>query len=336
VKRLTIVVLVIGIVSIIVACTASGVANKNIAQATITRPPASKPVIGIFEPGVPLSYLPISRFVALTGVQPAIDLYYGGWGDPFRTTFAEQATAHGALPFVQINPDHATMAAVAAGRYDTYIRYYANAVRSFGKPVIIGFAAEPNGDWDQWGWKHTAPSTWISAWRHFVSVFRSVGARDVIWLWTINSTNVTSAPVRQWWPGSGYVTWIGIDGYYYRPSDTFESVFGTTIAEVRKFTDDPILISETAVGPVAGVNKIADLFRGVLDNRLVGLVWFDQAQHEGIYHQDWRLEDNPAMLAAFRRAAKIFGNNSSKMRLNLRSMHFAPKVRRPTTLRGMS
>jgi len=36
----------------------------------------------------------------------------------------------------------------------------------------------------------------------------------------------------------------------------------------------------------------------------VGLVWFDQAQHDGLYHQDWRLEDSPARLAAFRNAAK--------------------------------
>jgi hypothetical protein len=30
-------------------------------------------------------------------------------------------------------------------------------------------------------------------------------------------------------------------------------------------------------------------------------------QHGGINHQDWRLEDNPAALAAFRREARNFG-----------------------------
>ena len=34
---------------------------------------------------------------------------------------------------------------------------------------------------------------------------------------------------RHWWPGSSYVNWVGIDGYYYSPSDTFTKVFGGTI-----------------------------------------------------------------------------------------------------------
>jgi hypothetical protein len=32
----------------------------------------------------------------------------------------------------------------------------------------------------------------------------------------------------------------------------------------------------------------------------LGLVWFDIDQHQGIYHQDWRIENSPAAEAAFR------------------------------------
>jgi hypothetical protein len=32
-------------------------------------------------------------------------------------------------------------------------------------------------------------------------------------------------------------------------------------------------------------------------------VWFDIAQNDGVYHQDWHLEDNPAAVSAFRHAA---------------------------------
>jgi hypothetical protein len=35
----------------------------------------------------------------------------------------------------------------------------------------------------------------------------------------------------------------------------------------------------------------------------LGLVWFDKAEHNGILHQDWRIEDAPAAEAAFRLAA---------------------------------
>jgi hypothetical protein len=32
----------------------------------------------------------------------------------------------------------------------------------------------------------------------------------------------------------------------------------------------------------------------------LGLVWFDIAQQQGVYHQDWHIEDNPAAETAFR------------------------------------
>ena len=90
------------------------------------------------------------------------------------------------------------------------------------------------------------------------------------------------------------------------PSDTFASVFGLTIAQVRVFTDKPILLSETAVGPAAGqFAKIGNLFDGMRRYKTLGLVWFDIPQHEGIFHQDWRIEGRPAAEAAFRRG--IFG-----------------------------
>ncbi len=70
---------------------------------------------------------------------------------------------------------------------------------------------------------------------------------------------------------------------------------------MRAFTRNAVLLLETAVGPVAGqFVKIQDLFHGMASYKTLGLVWFDKAQHEGIYHQDWRIEDNPAAEAAFR------------------------------------
>jgi hypothetical protein len=37
------------------------------------------------------------------------------------------------------------------------------------------------------------------------------------------------------------------------------------------------------------------------------VVWFDQVQHNPPYHQDWKLSDDPADLAAFRAAAREYG-----------------------------
>jgi hypothetical protein len=83
------------------------------------------------------------------------------------------------------------------------------------------------------------------------------------------------------------------------------------ITDIRMLTGKPILLSETAVGPIAGVNKIPDLYAGIAQDHLLGLVYFDVAQHDGTYHQNWRLEDNPAALAAFRRANTAYRKGRS-------------------------
>ncbi len=259
-------------------------------------------LLGVFEPGEWTSYQPVARFAAATGQNPSLVLIYSGWPEPFQTHFAAMVHAHHAEPFVQMEPVGASLQSIADGRYDRYLKTYADQVRGYGYPVVLSFAAEMNGDWYAWGSGHTPARVFVAAWRHMVDVFRAEHARNVTWLWTVNSVNASSVPLRPWWPGAGYVDWVGVDGYFYRQADTFASVFGTTITQVRGFTSAPILISETAVGPVAGAAKVADLFDGARTARVAGLVWFDQAQHDGIYHQDWRLEDNPVMLAAFRRA----------------------------------
>ncbi len=115
-----------------------------------------------------------------------------------------------------------------------------------------------------------------------------------------------TGPIASWWPGTEFVTWIGIDGYYYRPSDTFASVFGKTIEQVRTFTSQPVLLSETAVSPDADpFVKIQDLFSGMAAYRTLGLVWFDKdQQRHGINHQDWRLEDSLQAEISFQLGAR--------------------------------
>lgn len=267
------------------------------------RQPLGRPLVGVFEPGATASYTGVSRFARVTGAQPGIALYYSGWNDPFQTRFALSARAHHTTPFVQMMPYGVSLSSIAAGQSDSYLRSFAAAVRAFGAPVVIGFGPEMNGNWYGWGAGRSKPSTFVAAWQHVVRTFRGAGANNVTWLWTINAVNVAHSPLRQWWPGASYVTWVGIDGYYYNPTDSFGSVFGVTISQLRAFTAQPVLISETAAGPSpAQAAQIAGLFRGVQQNHLVGVVWFDQAQHDGHFHQDWRLEDSPAAMRAFRAA----------------------------------
>jgi mannan endo-1,4-beta-mannosidase len=265
--------------------------------------------IGAYASGVPESYAPLTRFASDNGVRPNIALYYSGWGESFRSAFAAKAASHHAVTMVQIEPGATSLRSIAAGFQDKYLRSYAQAVGDFGartgQAVIIGFAHEPNGYWYPWGYRHVSARLWIAAYRHVVTVFRQQGARNVTWLWTVNvmdSAQHIVSPVA-WWPGSKYVDWIGLDGYYYTPSQRFASLFGPTVKALRGLTRDPILISETGAKPKAGKpGKITDEFAGVRSYGLLGLVWFNV--------RSWRL-DTRACSSAFATAAKTFGQLAS-------------------------
>jgi hypothetical protein len=282
-----------------------GSEHPKAAYASLPASPVS--YLGVYEHGTPGTYQPVATFATSAGRQPNLAGYYNGWGEPFSTAFATTARRHGAATLIQIDPTDASIAAIAAGDYDRYLQAYADAVRNFGHAVVIGFGHEMDATWYTWGYGHVPPRTFVAAWRHVVTVFRQQGADNVTWLWTLQAETRGTGPIQEWWPGSQYVTWVGIDGYYYKPSDTFATVFGPTITQVRSFTTKPVLLSETAVGPEAGqATKIQDLFHGMATYGTLGLVWFDIAQHDGIYHQDWRIEDSPAAEQSFRLAVREY------------------------------
>jgi mannan endo-1,4-beta-mannosidase len=281
-----------------------GVSGSGAPVADASLPTGMASYLGVYETGPPRTYRPVGEFVRAAGRRPNLVEYYSGWGQHFQTSFARAVRRHGGVTILQMDPTDASVPAIVAGDYDGYLRSFAQSVRKYGGPVVIGFGHEMNATWYSWGYGHVPPRTFVAAWRHIVTLFRGQGADNVTWLWTINTDLRGTGPVAAWWPGAGYVTWVGIDGYYSRPSDTFASVFGQTIAQVRAFTSKPVLLSETAVRPEAGqAAKIGDLFAGMRQYQTLGLVWFDVAQHHGIHQQNWRIENSRAALAAFRHGA---------------------------------
>jgi hypothetical protein len=243
-----------------------------------------------------------------TGVKPRVVVYYSGWMEPFKASFATTVAREGAVPLVQMNPTRTSVAAIAAGHYDDYLSAYAKAVRAYHHPVILSFGHEMNGYWYTWGYTHTSPAVFVAAWRHIVSVFRASGAQNVTWLWTINTihkkTRVPSP--RPWWPGGSYVNWVGIDGYFTNSSSVFASVFGPTIVYVRSMTHKPIFITETSASPASSQPaKITELFAGIHLYGLLGFVWFNSVDRV-----DWRL-NSPAAIAAFRRGVERYENTAS-------------------------
>jgi Glycosyl hydrolase family 26 len=265
--------------------------------------------LGVFEQNAPPYYGPIREFAQAVGKSPNLVGFYSGWAQPFSVSMADSMHRHGLVPFVQIDPSLASVSAIAAGDDDGYLRTYADSVRIYGHSVVIGFAHEMNATWYQWGYTRTPAATFVAAWRHIVSLFREQGADNVTWLWTIQADQHGTGPIQSWWPGDSYVTWVGIDGYYREPTNTFQNVFLPTITQVRGFTQKPILLSETAVARYANqYANIINLFDGMATYGLLGLVWFDMNQttlavsrgDPANVHEDWRIEDSQRAEQAFR------------------------------------
>jgi hypothetical protein len=286
----------------------SRTATSSSARARTTHPLlAARPssylgvFLGYFETGRPPSYPPVERFAAAAGKRPNLVEYVSNWGQRFAASYARTLRKHGATMIVQIDPNNVSPALIAAGRYDKYLRSYADSVRDSGQPVVIGFGQEMNANWWPWGYGHTKPQAFVAAWRHIVTLFRAEGADNVTWLWTISADGAGTGQAAEWWPGSSYVSWVGIDGFYERRSGTFSSLFGETIGQVRAMTAKPILLSQTAVAH--GTDQYAsiqNLFEGMAQYGTLGLVWDDIETSSG---QDWHLEGNPPAEAAFRLGA---------------------------------
>lgn len=239
-------------------------------------------------------------FQSQTGVTPRLMEHYIDFGDPFHTAFAGPAE-----PMIEINPA-TSLQNVIAGKDDAWLKSYSSAVAAWKNPLIIGFAPEMNGSWYAYGFKHSSPALYIKAYRHVVSVFRSQKAANVKWLWDVSisfpqfhgPTNSTTLNVKQWWPGSSYVDYIGLDGYFYNTDVTFAQLFNPTIRAVEPF-NKPTLIAEAGApaGPRQATN-IASLINGARSADMVAVVYFDLKGNK-----DWRITSTSS-LAAFMLAAK--------------------------------
>jgi hypothetical protein len=238
-----------------------------------------------------------SAFASATGVKPSIVEHYIHPFEPLPTRFAGPAE-----PLVQIEPRHAPLSAVAAGKYDTWLRELAAQARAYGRPILLGWAPEMNGSWYQWGLGHASPAVYVAAWRRVVEVFAQSGALNVTWLWTVNVVTRGVSDPMEWWPGDGYVGEVGLDGYIDTAAQTYASKIAPTVAAVRGLWDGPVLLSETSAAPQAGqAAKIRDLLAGAAADHLAGLIWFNLPGNKA-----WQLKGTAA-LAAFWAAARWYG-----------------------------
>ncbi len=217
--------------------------------------------------------------------------YYSAWKEPFKADFARAAAADGMETFVEMEPWHCgscgpdgypSMTGIAAGAYDGYLTTFGEQIRAYGSLVLVTFAHEMNGKWYPWGQggaDGVTPAQWVAAWDHVVSVVSAAAPGLVIWVWAPND-EIGAGPVTPYWPGSQYVSLVGIDGYLRSDSATYQSVFGQTVAKIRALTSKPIWIAETGLNIDATTGaRLGAYLADVRASGLRGLLYFNQAQY---------------------------------------------------------
>ncbi|MFI5025411.1 MAG: glycoside hydrolase family 26 protein [Solirubrobacterales bacterium] len=269
--------------------------------------------LGVFVPGVFDDPGVISAYGREVGRQPAIVLSYKNWSiPPFYAPELGSVWDRGAVSMVTWEPETEDgegipLREIVAGRYDRYIRQSAEAAAEWGKPILLRFAHEMNGDWYPWGYgvDGNTPRQYREAWHHVFWIFRNHGASNVEWVWSPNGDAGGNHPLAVFYPGDEFVDWVGIDGFCWGGSigwPSFTTIFGSTYDRIVELTAKPIVIAETAAGEEDGDKAawISSAFEREAPafSHIRAIAWFNDTDAKA----DLRVNSSPASLASFRKA----------------------------------
>ncbi|MFA4906591.1 MAG: glycosyl hydrolase [Candidatus Margulisiibacteriota bacterium] len=287
---------------------------------TTTTIPASTCAVGAFVNGMDN----ITSFQTTIGKKLAVVLWYVHWQSEFPSSEADTVAANGSVPLITWEPriTHSlgTLEAIASGSYESYVRGFIQAAKNWGKPILLRFGHEMNGNWYPWdGFNNGAasgPEKYKRAWIYIYNVREELKADNISLVWCVNNTNL---PVTSWntieayYPGDQYVDWVGMDGYNWGDSrwQSFDAVFAEVYAKLTALTSKPLLIGEFASSDQGGnkVGWITDAFAKIESDypKVKLFCWFNINKE-----RDWRVESSSSAEAAVKNALQD-GYFSSKM-----------------------
>ncbi len=236
--------------------------------------------------------------------QRIVHLFHA-WSEPMPTSVSEIGRST-----LMISWHGTRIARVNNGSQDEVISSAARRLADHGRPMLLRWAWEMNGDWfAEWDGAHNGkdPAAYARAFRRIHRIFRDAGADNVAFVWSPNWNSAPDVPwnrMERYYPGDAYVDWVGVSGYNFSaesPGTLFRHVVSAYGG--RK----PIMLSETAAIEHGGRSKadwIGDLSAYVRKTPAVGaVVWFDtDVQHDS--EHNFRFDTSGASLAAYRAMAR--------------------------------
>lgn len=144
-----------------------------------------------------------SEFARLTGKKLASAFCYLSYGRKFPREWVKRLSQQGVAPHIAWEPNRG----LDDVQDDYYLRDFARAAGDAGCPIFLRYASEMNGDWTRYGGD---PLRYKIKW----GIVRDAMARyapNVAMVWCVN--NIPERPIQSFYPGDGYVDWVGINLY---------------------------------------------------------------------------------------------------------------------------
>ena len=119
------------------------------------------------------------------------------WGQTIPSWRESYQLEHGRIPLISWHGAKSTD--VTSGRYDTYIRSTAAGIKALGGKVFMRWFWEMDGK--AFASLAVSPTAFKAAWAHIRGIFSSVGATNVVWVWSPTAYGFDVGRAQQWYPG---------------------------------------------------------------------------------------------------------------------------------------
>ena len=189
----------------------------------------------------------------------AIDHVYYRWDTTFPAEYDRWTAGQGRLLFLswttlRSQGPAVKWADIASGRQDQVIDARAAAIKTFGHPLLLGFAHEPGALVGSTNFSSGTPTEYVAAWKHLKQRFQDAGVHNVSWVWTLTGQTFRHGDPESFYPGDAVVDWVGVDGYANLPCPglnapwaPWSQVFGGAV-QFAQGRAKPLIVAEFGVG----------------------------------------------------------------------------------------
>ena len=292
---------------------------------------------GIYHPGTTdgsSSVAAIQQLQEQTGAGFNIISLYIPWGDAPQcfppAALMQDIFSNGSVPMITWEPwtalfrdsaalkEERVMERIAAGTFDAYLQQFAAQIKALDRPVFLRFAHEPENP--AYPWSATGGNTsesFKAAWKYVHTFFSRHDVHNAIWVWNPWS----AATAEAYFPGSGYVDWIGVTCLNYGPqfadgrSRSFSQLYNPFHRLPVFRSGLPVMVAEMGALPAADDQQawFNNAFRDINGNfkEIHATVLFNSDRDKNILQPlpgsvlNWRLQEPGPVLAAQKSYARL-------------------------------